>query len=91
MCLNKQPAKFNLCDYVPSKEGIQNSGSLVEYCKSVNYSGRFLIQLYATPFNQLIRKASLLKQHPACFPYQSLLTEAPIQPFYAYYGLGEPH
>jgi hypothetical protein len=29
--------------------------------------------------------------YPACFPYQSLLTEAPIQLFYTYYGLGEPH
>jgi hypothetical protein len=27
--------------------------------------------------------------YPACFPYQSLLTEAPIELFYAYYGLGE--
>jgi hypothetical protein len=27
--------------------------------------------------------------YPACFPYQSLLTEAPISLFYAYYGLGE--
>jgi hypothetical protein len=28
-------------------------------------------------------------EYAACFPYQSLLTEAPIQLFYAYYGLGE--
>ena len=24
-----------------------------------------------------------------CFPYQSLLTEAPIQPFYDFYGVGK--
>jgi hypothetical protein len=28
-------------------------------------------------------------EYAACFPYQSLLTEAPIALFYAYYGLGE--
>jgi hypothetical protein len=30
-------------------------------------------------------------EYSACFPYQSLLTEAPIELFYAYYGLGELH
>lgn len=29
-------------------------------------------------------------EYPSCFPYQSLLTEAPVRLFYAYYGLGEP-
>jgi hypothetical protein len=29
-------------------------------------------------------------EYPTCFPYPSLLTQAPIHLFYAYYGLGEP-
>lgn len=27
----------------------------------------------------------------ACFPYQLLVTQAPIRLFYAFYGLGDPH